>query len=149
MLLHSVLRWRKLFHQCENKTFASLGAQIWREKSTLWVPSGSINLSRPWVGRPEDSTSQYSGLQGSRFFFNRILRGRWWFPESFLMFPKVPQSSLGIFRVPQLPPPLEHPGTLKNPRIFGRWTKHHRLSCSKWSYHFFKSTCLLWCLVIN
>ena len=33
-----------------------------------------------------------------------------------LMFPKVPQSSLGILRVPQLPPPLEHP-TLKNPTI--------------------------------
>ena len=31
-----------------------------------------------------------------------------------LMFPKVPQSSLGILRVPQLPPPLEHP-PLKNP----------------------------------
>ena len=30
------------------------------------------------------------------------------------MFPKVPQSSLGILRVPQLPPPLEHP-PLKNP----------------------------------
>ena len=26
-----------------------------------------------------------------------------------LMFPKIPQSSLGILRVPQLPPPLEHP----------------------------------------
>ena len=25
------------------------------------------------------------------------------------MLPKVPQSSLGILRVPQLPPPLEHP----------------------------------------
>ena len=25
------------------------------------------------------------------------------------MFPKVPQSSLGILRVPQLPPPLGHP----------------------------------------
>ena len=25
------------------------------------------------------------------------------------MFPLVPQSSLGILRVPQLPPPLEHP----------------------------------------
>ena len=25
------------------------------------------------------------------------------------MFPKVPQSSLGILKVPQLPPPLEHP----------------------------------------
>ena len=32
-----------------------------------------------------------------------------------LIFPKVPQSSLGILRVPQLPPPLEHPGTLRNP----------------------------------
>ena len=30
------------------------------------------------------------------------------------MFPKVPQSSLGILRVPQLPPPLGHP-PLKNP----------------------------------
>ena len=26
-----------------------------------------------------------------------------------LIFPKIPQSSLGILRVPQLPPPLEHP----------------------------------------
>ena len=33
------------------------------------------------------------------------------------MFRKVPQSSLGILRVPQLPPSLEHPGTLKNPTI--------------------------------
>ena len=32
-----------------------------------------------------------------------------------LMFPKVPQSSLEILRVPQLPPPLGHP--LKNPII--------------------------------
>ena len=32
------------------------------------------------------------------------------------MFPKVPQASLGILRVPQLPPPLEHPH-LKNPMI--------------------------------
>ena len=35
------------------------------------------------------------------------------------MFPKVPQSSLGILSVPQLPPPLEHP-PLKNPRIYGQ-----------------------------
>ena len=26
-----------------------------------------------------------------------------------LMFPKVPQSFLGILRIPQLPPPLGHP----------------------------------------
>ena len=40
-----------------------------------------------------------------------ILKGPgWWLP---LIFPKVPQSSLGILRVPQLPPPLEHP-PLKN-----------------------------------
>ena len=32
------------------------------------------------------------------------------------MFPRVPQSSLGILRVRQLPPPLEHP-SLKNPTI--------------------------------
>ena len=32
------------------------------------------------------------------------------------MFCKVPQSSLGILRVPQLPPPLEHP-PLKNPTL--------------------------------
>ena len=30
------------------------------------------------------------------------------------MLPKAPQSSLGILRVPQLPPPLEH-RPLKNP----------------------------------
>ena len=29
------------------------------------------------------------------------------------MFPKVPQSSLGILRLPQLPPPLEHPPPLR------------------------------------
>ena len=33
-----------------------------------------------------------------------------------LIFPKVPQSSLGILRVPQLPPPLGHP-PIKNPII--------------------------------
>ena len=31
---------------------------------------------------------------------------------------RVPESSLGILRVPQLPPPLEHP-PLKNPRKNG------------------------------
>ena len=31
-----------------------------------------------------------------------------------LIFPKVPESFLGILKVPQLPPPLEHP-PLKNP----------------------------------
>ena len=36
---------------------------------------------------------------------NRILKGGWWFPSSSL---RLPQSSLGILRVPQLPPPLEH-----------------------------------------
>ena len=35
------------------------------------------------------------------------------------MFPKFPQSSLGIPRVPQLPPPLEHP-PLKNPTTIRR-----------------------------
>ena len=42
-----------------------------------------------------------------------FLRGVWWFPSSSLMFPKVPQSSLGILRVPPLPPPLEHPPPLR------------------------------------
>ena len=32
-----------------------------------------------------------------------------------LIFPKVPRSSLGILRIPELPPPLEHPPPLKNP----------------------------------
>ena len=40
---------------------------------------------------------------------NRILKGRWWFPESSLMFPEVPQSFLGILKVPQLPSPLKNP----------------------------------------
>ena len=39
------------------------------------------------------------------------------------MFPKVPQSSLGILRVPQLPPPLEHL-PLKNPGILYKNLKH-------------------------
>ena len=38
--------------------------------------------------------------------FNRILKGGVVIP---LIFPKVPQSSLGILRVPRLHPPLEHP----------------------------------------
>ena len=38
------------------------------------------------------------------------------------MFPKVPQSSLGILKVPQLPPPLGQPGTLKNPIKIGPFT---------------------------
>ena len=50
-------------------------------------------------------------------FLNRILKGG---GGDALIFPKVPQSSrpesLG-FQVPQLPCPLEHPGTLKNPII--------------------------------
>ena len=36
------------------------------------------------------------------------------------MFPKVPQSSLGILRVPQLPPPLEHLPPPKEPDNFQR-----------------------------
>ncbi len=44
-----------------------------------------------------------------------------------IMFPKVPQSSLGILRVPQLPPPLGHP-RLKNPIIFGRISLVHNFS---------------------
>ena len=46
-------------------------------------------------------------------FHNRILKRGVVIP---LIFPKVPQSSLGILRVPQLPPPLEPP-PLKNPTI--------------------------------
>ena len=37
---------------------------------------------------------------------NRILKGGGVIP---LIFPKVPQSSPGILRVPQLPPPLNIP----------------------------------------
>ena len=33
------------------------------------------------------------------------------------MFPKVPQASLGILRVPQLPPPLGPPPPFNNPII--------------------------------
>ncbi len=46
------------------------------------------------------------------------------------MFPKVPQSSLGILRVPQLPPPLEHPPlrnpTTSPPRLAGEKTHRRR-----------------------
>ena len=45
------------------------------------------------------------------------------------MFCKVPQSSLGILRVPKLPPPLEHP-PLKNPTIY--LNHSHSLSCTSW-----------------
>ena len=44
--------------------------------------------------------------EGHILWCNRILKGGWWFPLSSL---KVPQSSLGILRVPQLPPPLDIP----------------------------------------
>ena len=39
-------------------------------------------------------------------YINRILKGKMVIP---LIFPKVPQSFLGMLRVPQSPPPLEHP----------------------------------------
>ena len=39
-----------------------------------------------------------------------------------IIFPTVPQSSLGILRVPQLPPPLGHP-PVKNPvKMVRRWS---------------------------
>ena len=47
---------------------------------------------------------------------SRILKGGVVIP---LIFPKVLQSCLRILRVPQLPPPLGHPGTIKNPIING------------------------------
>ena len=37
-----------------------------------------------------------------------------------LIFPKVPLSSLGILRIPQLHPPLENP-PLKNPITVSKW----------------------------
>ena len=52
--------------------------------------------------------------RGVATFLNRILKGGVVIP---LIFPKVPQSSLGILRVPQLPPPLGHHPP-KNPIIF-------------------------------
>ena len=50
-------------------------------------------------------------LFGVGFLHNKILKGGMVIP---LIFPNVPQSPLGIFRVPQLHPPLERP-PLKNP----------------------------------
>ena len=49
-----------------------------------------------------------------------------------LLFPKVPQSSLGILRVPQLPPPLEHPllRTLQN-----KCLSNHQINQSKRKFH--------------
>ena len=56
----------------------------------------------------EDKPAKFQNLKPKS---NRILKGGVVIP---LIFPKVPQSSLGIVRVPQLPPSLEHP-PLKNP----------------------------------
>jgi len=50
------------------------------------------------------------------------------------MFPKVPQSSLGILRVPQLPPPLEHPSSpLRILEIRIRATELHQI-CFQFSF---------------
>ena len=49
-------------------------------------------------------------------FHSGILKGGWWFPK---IFPKVPQSSLGILRVAHLPPPLEHPPPLRTLQFKG------------------------------
>ena len=51
-------------------------------------------------------------------FNNRILRGRG--GDS----PNLPQCSLGILRVPQLPPPFEHPPPLRTLQ-FKRWKLKH------------------------
>ena len=52
--------------------------------------------------------------------FYRVVKGGVPRGGGSLMFPKVPQSSLGILRVPQLPPPLNTPplGTLQ--QLVGR-----------------------------
>ena len=47
------------------------------------------------------------------------------------MFPKVPQSSLGILRIPQLPPPLEHPSlrTLQNKCLSNHQSSANQRTC--------------------
>ena len=48
-----------------------------------------------------------------------------------LMLPKVPQSSLGILRIPQLPPPLEHPSlrTLQNKCLSNHQSSANQRTC--------------------
>ena len=54
--------------------------------------------------------------------------------------PKVPQSSLGIFRLLQLPPPLQHPTPLKNPTTENEHD-HHRASAGRYFSRFVWPTC--------
>ena len=72
-----------------------------------------------------------------------------------LIFPKVPQFSLGILRVRQIPPPLEHP-LLKNPTtncllmfivpsvyFFNNWSTVNWVVKSCCSVFFLLKTCAL------
>ena len=60
------------------------------------------------AGDPSSKAPHFFGI------YDRNFKRWWWFPQFSLMFSKASQSSLGILRVPQLPPPLEQP-PLKNP----------------------------------
>ena len=77
------------------------------------TPSLAIDFSPAFHGyrnssaRDEGSSLYQPKIGWNCCMLNRILKG----PGVVipLIFPKVPESFLGILRVPQLPPPLEHP----------------------------------------
>ena len=89
---HSHASWRNVWHQLAPcmiylPALTTKINQTCRYKYTVWVIPKYVNfLSLP--------------ISNHTWCHNRILKGGWWFPQSFLMFPKVPQCSLGILRVP-------------------------------------------------
>ena len=98
------------------------------EKMLLGLPQGEISLpcctTNMWTWRPCVCL----------YIIYRVVKGGVPRGGGSLMFPKVPQSSLGILRVPQLPPPLEYP-PLKNPinNIPPNWVIHKN---HEWPFFF-------------
>ena len=95
------------------------------EKPMAWRPwfssSPQGKIKTPWSCSGKLSVGRTGWMEDMLIY--RVVKGGGPRGGVSLMFPKVPQSSLGILRVLQLPPPLEHP-PLKNPIIDGRnWGK--------------------------
>ncbi len=89
---------------------------------------GAYRKPDPLVGETRNFLGESCSLRLPKGVIIGLLRGGFQGGGS-LIFPKVPQSSLGILRVPQLPPPpLNTPplGTLQ--LIVPKHQRHHRKS---------------------
>ncbi len=89
---------------------------VWRRNrwhcSGIWTKSlftASQKKDSQMFQRVFFSDISLEGYITSKSYHCRVVKGGVPRGGGSLMFPKVPQSSLGILRVPQLPPPLEHP----------------------------------------